>query len=219
MADAPRRKPRSSAKPKRKTETKRETEIPRDPLDVALDLAARHGWRRLRLSEVAAEAGLPLADLYRRYPSKRSLFAGVMARVDLAVLADGPGEGDNARERLFDVMMRRFDALKPHREAVRAFLREAPFSPGLGLMALGPTARSLRWMLAAAGLDASGPVGRLRGKGLALIYLKTMRVWLGDNTEDANETMASLDRELQKAERLVHSLPWRREESLAPSEA
>lgn len=211
MAAAPRRKPRSSAKPKRET--------PRDPLDAALDLVARQGWRRLRLSEVAAEAGLPLDDLYRRYPSVKSLFAGFMARIDLVMLAGGPGEGASARERLFDVVMRRLDALKPHREAVRAFLREAPFSPGLALTALGPTNRSLRWMLAAAGLDASGPVGRLRRKGLALIYLNTLRIWLRDDSEDASETMAALDKELQRVERLIKSCPWRREESLVPSEA
>jgi hypothetical protein len=54
---------------------------------------------------------------------------------------------------------------------------------------------------------------------LALIYLNTLRIWLRDDSEDASETMAALDKELQRVERLVKSCPWRREESLAPSEA
>jgi hypothetical protein len=74
-------------------------------------------------------------------------------------------------------------------------------------------------MLAAAGLDASGPMGRLRRKGLAVIYLNTLRIWLRDDSEDASETMATLDKELLRVERLVKSCPWRREESLVPSEA
>ena len=38
-----------------------------------------------------------------------------------------------ARERLFDVLMRRLEALAPYKEAVRSLLRSARRNPGLAL--------------------------------------------------------------------------------------
>jgi hypothetical protein len=66
---------------------------------------------------------------------------------------------------------------------------------------------SMRWMLEAAGIEASGPNGRLTVKGLAAVWLATLRVWERDESEDMARTMASLDRNLRRAERLRALLP------------
>ena len=58
-------------------------------------------------------------------------------------------------------------------------------------------------MLKAGGLKAGGINGAIRTKGLALIYVRTLCVWLGDDSKDLSKTMAVLDRGLARAERLV----------------
>ncbi len=182
-------------------------------IDAALDLAAVQGWRDSTLGDIARHAKLSLADLYRHYPSKTAILAGFARRVDIAVLSgtDPEESEETPRERLFDVIMRRFDALGPHREAVRAILRDAGREPVATLCgAGGPFRRSLRWMLEAAGLRASGLRGEVRICGLGFIYLSVLRVWLDDDSEDMAKTMAALDQRLKRAESMIASASGRR---------
>ena len=79
------------------------------------------------------------------------------------------------RERLFDVLMRRLEAMAPHREAVRSLLRSAMRNPPLALALNGFAARSQQWMLTAAGINASGPRGMVRAQGLALLFGSVLR--------------------------------------------
>jgi hypothetical protein len=71
--------------------------------------------------------GLGLADLYKVYPDKVALVSAFLAKIDAEVLAGTPSPSDpeeTARDRLFDAMMRRYDALRPYREALGA-IRQA----------------------------------------------------------------------------------------------
>ena len=182
-------------------------------VDAALNLAGERGWRGLSLSEIAAAAGMTLAELYRHVRGKGAILDAFRRRIDAAVLAGSapadPEEG--ARDRLFDVLMRRFDALKPHRDAVAALWREgtgAPFGDPLAALAgLCGLARSMAWMLEAAGISASGLLGRLRTKGLSAVWLATLPIWLKDDSADLAATMAALDRNLKRAEGALNSLP------------
>ena len=58
-----------------------------------------------------------------------------MKEIDRAVLRGGAGDmaQEPARERLFDVLMRRLETHAPHREAVRSLLRSATRNPPLAL--------------------------------------------------------------------------------------
>ena len=183
----------------------RKTDYPRLIVDNALELAAEKGWAQTSLNDVAAAAGLSLAALHGTYPSKTAIVAAYTTRVDEAVLNDiDPELADkSSRERLFDVMMKRFDAMNQHKEAVCSILRTS--TSDVEALARGPLSlyRSMRWMMEAANIPSSGVRGQLRVKGLALIYLAVLRTWFNDDSEDMSRTMASLDRQLPRAERLL----------------
>jgi AcrR family transcriptional regulator len=169
-------------------------------LVTALALAADRGWHGLALADVAAEAGASLAELYRVYPSKSAILAALIARTDAALLAVPAGDlaAEPARDRLFDVLMRRFDALAPHKSALAAILKDAPRDP-LAMLSLAPhLLRSMTWMLEAAGLHAHGIRGTIRVKLLTIIYLASLRTWLGDDSQDMARTMATLDARLRR---------------------
>ena len=112
-----------------------------------------------------------------------------------------PGEADAApRDRLFEVLMHRFDLLAPYKAGLRGLAHEAR----RGRVDVLPLAcrlpRSLRWMLEGAGIATGGFRGAARVKVLGLAYLATLRVWLEDDSPDLARTMASLDRALRRAE-------------------
>ena len=173
-------------------------------LDAFLGMIAEKGFAAVTLRDVAAAAGLGLADLYRLYPDKVALVGAFMARIDADVLAGTPSHDDpeeTARDRLFDVMMRRYDALKPHRLALRAIRRAGTRDPLLAL-ALGPALRrSMAVMLEAASLASEGLSGALRQNGLLAIHYAVSRVYDRDETADLSKTMAALDSRLKMAER------------------
>ncbi|MBI4183357.1 MAG: TetR/AcrR family transcriptional regulator [Proteobacteria bacterium] len=169
---------------------------------AALAVAAREGWRRASLSAIAAEAGVGIAGLYHHYRSKPAVLAGFVRMIDQEVLArlDPELAEEPPRDRLFEVLMRRLDALKPYKEGVRAVLADLPADPFGALAALPAFLGSMAWMLEAAHVDASGLAGILRANGLALVWASTVRAWLGDDTADMAPTMAALDRALRRAE-------------------
>jgi AcrR family transcriptional regulator len=173
-------------------------------LDAFLGLIAEKGFAAVTLRDVAEASGLGLADLYRLYPDKVALVAAFMARIDAEVLAGTPSRSDpeeTARDRLFDVMMRRYDALRPHRAALRAIRRAAMRDPLLAL-SLGPALRrSMAAMLEAASVPSEGLGGAMRQNGLLAIHYAVARVYDRDETADLSKTMAALDSRLKMAER------------------
>jgi AcrR family transcriptional regulator len=174
---------------------------------AALALASERGWRTMSLAEVVARAEVPLLDAYQAVPSKTALLARLIDSSDRAVLSGGAATmTDTARDRLFDVVMRRFDSLQSRRQGMVAILRDLPCDPPALLCLLPRFARSMAWMLEAAGISSSG-LGSLRIKGLALVYLNALRVWLEDDSPDMARTMAAVDKGLRRAEQLARSLP------------
>jgi hypothetical protein len=123
-------------------------------------------------------------------------------------LREGAADPEEApRDRLFDVLMRRFDALQARRAGTVAILRALPFDPASVARLLPRLARSLVWMLESAGVSTIGLPGALRVKALGVVYLYALRAWVDDDTPDMARTMAALDRALRNAERLARRLP------------
>ena len=175
-------------------------------IDAALRLIAQHGWRRLSLAAIAAEADLSIVTLYRAFPSKQAILCGFSRRIDEAVLAtpldsDAMDADERPRDRVFDLLMRRFDALHPYRAALEVLGRELPTDPIAALCAGAGLLRSIGWMLEAAGISTVGLGGIFAVKLTAAAYLATSRVWLRDDSPDLAPTMAALDRRLRGIER------------------
>lgn len=173
-------------------------------LDAFLGLIAEKGFAAVSLRDVAQAAGLGFAELYRLHPDKISLVAAFMLRIDAEVLSGTPASGDpeeTARDRLFDVMMRRYDALKSYRAALRAIRRAGTRDPVVAL-AMGPALRrSMAAMLEAASVPSEGLTGALRQNGLLAIHYAVSRVFDRDDTADLSKTMAALDSRLKMAEK------------------
>ncbi len=184
---------------------------PERMLDNVLDLVARQGWSDVGLTAMATAAEVPLGTFLRHYPSRGAVMNAFARKVDLAMLAatEQITEGESARDRLFEALMRRFDAMRPDKEAARAMVRDLTRRPLRAVCRSPRIACSMALTLEAAGLGASGLQGLVRIKGLALIYLDTLRVWLDDDSEDMGKTMAALDRRLGQADRTIATLCWR----------
>jgi len=175
---------------------------------AAFQLAAEKGWRSVSVAAAAQAAALPLARARERFPGRFAILLRFSRLADQAALGEASGEG-TTRDRLFDLLMRRIDALQAHRAGVLALLRALPVEPRTALLLALATRRSMRWLLEAAGAATRGIHGELRVKGLVAVWLWTLRAWQSDVSEDMSGTMAALDQALGRAERAAEWLGWR----------
>lgn len=172
-------------------------------IDAAMHLAATQGWRDTTLDDIAQGAGLSLAELRRVAGGKTELLQALTRRADAAVLEAGPADGDSVRDKVFDLLMRRLDALAPHKAGIKAVTRDLARDPGAALRLGCGTARAMALTLEAAGVSPRGPLGCLRVQALTAIYAITLRGWLDDDGTDGAKTMAALDKALRRAESLA----------------
>ena len=182
---------------------------------AAFDLAAEKGtWRDLTLEQIADGAKTDLAALRNRFPDKADIPRGLNRMIDLEVLGEtGREDRDQPpRDRLFDVLIRRFEALAPYRAGVAVIAGERGGGTPFDLLCDGVLVlRSMAWSLEAAGISASGWDGVIRVNVLAGLYLNVARIWMAeDEDKDSGglaKTEAALDKALKQAESWQNSVP------------
>lgn len=190
-------------------------------VSAALRLAGERGWRAVSLRDIAAASGVPLAAIQRDFPCKTSILLAYAKTVERRA-ADAPAPfdpEDTVRDRLFELLMQRIDILSEEKQPVSRILRDLPADP-VGVAAAAPEVlRLMAAILDQASVPSAGPVGWLRSKGLAGVWLATLWVWAGDESPDHARTMAALDRNLRRAEpfaRLLAGVPSAPRSGTAP---
>jgi ubiquinone biosynthesis protein COQ9 len=183
---------------------------------AAFHLAGEQGWRQVNVVAAAREGGLSLVEARERFPSRTAIILRFGRLADQAALLDAATDG-SVRDRLFDLLMRRFDVMQTHRAGVRAVLRFAPCHPRTAMLLACASKRSMRWMLQAAGVTATGPRGEVQVRGLMAVWLWGMRTWDRDESDDLSGTMAAVDAAMGRADRVASWLQGQRSETQAAS--
>jgi AcrR family transcriptional regulator len=176
--------------------------------EALLALLAEKPFDKIGLAAVAEKAGISLADMRNEFGSTFDILAAFVRETDRKVLAGFEKEDaeGTARDRLFDVLMRRFEVLLPHRAAVRSLVHSAQRDPRFALGMNKLAVRSQQWMLSAAGIDSSGFIGGIRAQALAVLFARVMCIWLNDDDPGFAKTMAALDRDLATGARFASML-------------
>lgn len=177
-------------------------------LQTFLDLLCAHPYEDVSLPMIAEAAKVKLSDMRAAYGSRRDLVAAFAETVDTEVLdaRDEDMADQPPRDRLFDVLMTRIDALSKNREAVRTLYAAARRDPALALEFNQIEVKSQRWMLIAAGIEASGFKAGMISQGLAVAFARVVDVWLGEEDEGMPRTMAALDKELDRGSSFMQRL-------------
>lgn len=199
------RKPASPETPAAPTAASAPADPRQQAIEALMRLAASRRWDEIELGDIATEAEMPLAKLRGLFPSKLAMLGGLTRLVDDVVLADTANDlaGEPVRERLFDLVMRRLDALAPYKPGLRRIAPVIRRDP-LTMAALNRGAiNSWRYMLASAGIPTEDALGTVRVQGAVLLMARVSEVWLEDDEPELSRTMARLDRELKTAGRIM----------------
>ncbi len=173
-------------------------------VEALMTLLAEQPIERIGLGEIAAQAGLSLADLRGEFSSVLSILAAHMKEIDRQVLSEDFSDMNEepVRERLFDILMKRLEAHAPHKAAIRSLMKSSLRNPPLALALNSFAARSMSWMMTAAGISTAGPRGILRAQALTLLYARVVATWAEDDDPGLAKTMSVLDRELARGQQL-----------------
>ncbi len=193
--------------------------------DAWLAAIAARGWRHADLDEAASLSGLP-ADTLRAFGDRIDALVALQDHVAAEAAAGAAEAQGTVRDRLFDGLMRGFDAAQQARAAVLAIW--ASRDPGVFVLLGGRAGLHVRRLALASGIDVDGVRGRLRLAALSGLVAQAFAAWRRDESADMSATMAELDRLLERAERaetegvspdlvglpglsaLVSRLPWQR---------
>ncbi len=177
-------------------------------IEALLELSAEREWDDFGLTDVATRAGVSLSEFRDAFPSKGAVLAGFSRKIDHIVLQqENQTLADEApRERVFDVLMRRLDAMAPYKLGLQGIMEHVRRDPLTAAALNGVVLNSMRFMLASAGVDVDGRMAGLKLQGLAVSWGRVLDAWFADEDPGQAKTMAALDRELSKGENWVARL-------------
>ena len=174
--------------------------------EAALKRAAARGWRGVTLHELASLARRPVTDFYPLTPADASDCIDEYFDRAAGESAPAPNGEEPARERVFDVAMRRFEAMEPHRAGLLALEQALGFDPIGQTAAFARLTRTARWLLALAGEEREGVGAAARAQALAFVLRQTRAAWAKDDLGDFAKTMAALDKGLRRADEFFDSV-------------
>lgn len=177
-------------------------------VDVSLKLSAQMGWDTVGFIDIASEAKIDLEDLYAHFDDKEEILSAYGKRIDARVIeAVGEmGVVESCRDRLFDVLMERFDIINEDRAGLLSILKSFEYDPKQAVISLPHLGKSMTKMLELCKMETNGIRGAIRVAGLSALYLKILHVWKTDTSDDMAKVMAELDKDLGRAESVANFL-------------
>ncbi len=184
---------------------KKPSDLREKVVKAALTLAARDGWDNIGLKDIARHAKISLATLHEHFEDRTDILVAYGRMIDRKVMENigDVSETSSHRDRLFDILMERFDVLNEDRDALLSILDSFKCDPKQAVIGLPHLSRSMSWMLEAAGIDTNGLRGAAHILALTTVYVATVKIWMEDESADMSKTMAALDRNLGRAEQLA----------------
>lgn len=186
-------------------------------IDSALVLAATQNWGDIDFDEIIAHAKIDRNDALEYFDDKGDILIAFGRRIDrkmienagldpIAEVKINVEDQGLIRERLFDLIMERFDILNENRQAILSILDSIKFDPKQALITFPHLTKSMERILEEAGETLNGLTGCAKITGLTAVYLYTVKAWRDDDTVDMAKTMAALDKSLGLAEEAANTL-------------
>ena len=139
---------------------------------AALELAAEARLERRDVSPPLPTAPGSASPIFAATsPARRTCSGRFKAEVDAEVLAKAKPAGaseQSPRDRVFDMIMTRFEVMAPYKPALRRISHDLCCHPAEAAQLLPSSLASQYWMLAGAGAKLDGPGAGLRVAGLAV---------------------------------------------------
>ena len=177
-------------------------------IDSVLDHASERGWDHVRLTDVAEELGVPLAEIAGQFAEKDRIADAWLDRANRCILTLAATKGFRALpvpERIEAAIMAWLGHLAGHKAVARDALVYKMRPAHLHLMAglVVRLSRTVQWIREACDLDAAGFRKQIEETGLTTLFVSTVIYWSADRSENDEGTRRFLRRGLARSDRLM----------------
>lgn len=211
----------SATKAKKSAKARKTDPVRTRIIDATLSLIAEKGWRETRVEDVIAATGISDIEFAREFGGLTSVIVAASRTVNAHMLEEKAdfAADESTRDRLFSLLMARFDAARPWAPAIKELAHSAPRDPVLAATGVKVMMMASDQALSAAGIRTRGPLGFARVNAFAAgVMTPVSRVWVSDHSPDLDKTTVALDRALDRAEWVASRLkPACRERKISGS--
>jgi len=177
-------------------------------INSALILAQENPWQTVTMDKIINHSQLSKADIDEYFDCKTDILVGYGRRIDRH-LHDNIHFGDDTdltpREKLFDILMDRFDRVNEDRQAILSILHSFKKDPKQMVISLPHLGKSMARALDLSGITSTGIRGAIHVSGLVGVYLYALKIWMDDDSPDLSKTMAALDKALGFIDRTMQN--------------
>ena len=166
-----------------------------------LKLLTKKSWSNLSIKEIKLKSKVKLfSNLIK---NKQELLNNINSYFDYNLILNSKKiENSNSKDMIFEILMMRYDVLQDNRKAVLSIFRSFRNNPKELVCMLPKLLTSIEMMLNCVKISSKGIVGKIKIKGVLIIYLTTFLVWINDETESLEKTMTFLDSSLDQVGKL-----------------
>jgi len=166
-----------------------------------LKILIKKSWSNLSIKEIKLKSKVKLfSNLIK---NKQELLNSINSYFDYNLILNSKKiEKSNSKDMIFEILMMRFDLLQDNRKAILSIFKSFKKNPKELVFMLPKLLMSIETMLTCVKISSKGIVGKIKIKGILIIYLTTFLVWINDETESLEKTMTFLDNSLDQAGKL-----------------
>jgi hypothetical protein len=106
------------------------------------------------------------------------------------------------KERILELMLCRFDVLKPKIKEINALIKLSRSSFLESSYSINRVMKSMELILFYSGISDKGSLGSMKKQALSLIWVLTLREWCKGEIDDDSRLMAKIDQRLSFAEKI-----------------
>lgn len=183
------------------------TEMYDDIINCSVRLASSSSWESVRLSDIAAQLNISLADIYDCFAEKEQISDAWFDRADQNMLKAMQSivfaTLDN-QQKFHHLMMAWLEPLAINHKVTRQMILNK-LEPGhlhIQIPALLRISRTVQWLREAADQHSTLPWRAVDETALTGVYLITFCCWLTDNTSMYKRTRRCLERQLKVASKI-----------------
>lgn len=173
--------------------------------EATLQILKNKLWNDLSIKEIKEKVRTKNFD--KIIKSKKDILKIINQYFDyrLSKVSSNLDQSDK-KDMIFEVFMLRFDLLQKYRKSIIDIFNSFKKKPKDLIFFLPDILDSILYMMKLAKISTNGFIGKIKLKGLLVVYILGFFAWTKDETSSLEKTMMTLDKYLENADNIFKNI-------------
>ena len=174
-------------------------------INIAVKELLANNWNELDINLLSKKSKKPVEEVLSVCGSKKDLLDFWVQNINIEMVKGitiKELEVVPKKERILELMLCRFDVLKPKIKEINALIKLSRSNFLESSYSINRVMKSMELILFYSGISNKGSLGLMKKKALSLIWVLTIREWSKGEIKDESRLMAVIDKRLSFAEKI-----------------